>query len=246
MVRFANGRSVGKRRPPMHIRGFRDKYGRSIDFREIPLYTESGEPDMIPGKNGTPAVQRTWGQEVKFGPKHVIALHPVIHKDVIEAIRSLPFTVSSKKANSPARGKIIEVEPDVQLERRLKTSETKLEALSKLRDIKDDVLMLYLAGASFGIIANSRKEQIAVLTDKVSESPAPFLEIFDSSGDVKSEIRELSLLKIARTFRVLTTKNGIWYFGEERLGSQFAKINSEYPEIMGELEEKVADYITKL
>lgn len=246
MVRFTNARISYGRPRPWRVSSYRDQYGRIVDFKQIGLYKENGEPDMIPDGNGG-QTQRTWGKILNFSSnQRVLELDPVIHKDVIQAIRDYPKCRSSSKSEGlpwVELGRVFEEEPELAEQQQLEAAMLENEAqkaflqVSHLEENMDPFVFDMICAAN-GIMNGSQQSKWLRLKTVVENNPQNFIDTLeDGEIVVRQDLYGPTLIKLANSNNVLAHKNGIYYLEDVNLGSRLGKIHSEYQNHLGAIKD---------
>jgi len=248
MVIFTNARiSYGQVRP-WRVVSYRDQYNRVVNFKDIGLYKPNGEPDMIPGVDGN-QVQRKWDQILDFTRgKRSLALDPVIHKDVIQAIRDMPLCRSSKKSEGlpwVEHGRVFEEEPELAEQQQLDEVMLQNRAQKAFLEIsqnetKFDPFDFDLICAACHIRNGSPNAKYLKLKAFVESNPQKFLDVIDEDSiKLKQEHYGPNLIKLAQDAKVLVNKNGNYYLEDINLGSRLGKIHTDHQNHLGAIMEAI-------
>lgn len=230
---FNNGSVYEHRRRPWSERNYRNRNGVIINYQDLFLYNENGEPDMVPdGKGGM--IQRTWGEILNFHHRHSLKLDPVIHKDVIKAIRNRKTTVSSHNPSNPGIGDLVEYEPEVMRQAEFDETNMVIEAMTLLNAVvkeKDKRNFFYLCGI-LGIDPVEDRVAVVQLKQVVEQTPDVFLACFDKQDNISPDLVDEAIVKLALRLKLIQLKRGVWFFEETQLNSNSAKIHIENQEII--------------
>lgn len=243
-VRFYNGRMNGIRSVPSIYSEYVDENGVSQRFRDIPLKKADGKWDEYTTRDGE-VVRRTYGQPLKFNNRRHVDLHPIVHEEVIKAIRSMPITRSSQAPHGLIeKGQIIEHEPEIVEQKEYNQAKLKRSAyvlVDTLEKHQEEPVFMYVCALLNIRIKDSDASKVNRLNAIAEDNPQKLLELFDDAENCKLDARLINpaIIKIAIQQRKIKNEGGVYWFNDVQLGSNADKIHVEYTDLLGEIKAAV-------
>jgi hypothetical protein len=250
-VQFDSVRITRHKSMPFQISSFRDLNGRVVRFKQIPLLRENGEEDYFFDANDRKVV-KTWDEIVDFSSRRTLILDPVIHKNVITAIRCLEATVTSQKPEGykpVSKGWILEYEPDVAIEKQYDSTTAGIAAMTLLGKVlnADEMTYAYVSMA-IGVAPMrdkdglmNRKATLGKMAEFVQADPKKFMSIFIDFDNLilKNAIYDETTCRLAARFGILYTKSGFIHFDDEPVGKTYVDIAQKSLTVLQDIKAKL-------
>jgi len=263
-VSFGNGRITRGKRAPHGFSTKRSVFGNVVDFREIPLAKiekRNKKEYFVPATDIRGEVL-VYGKGINFVGGSPLILDPVTDFFVIQTLRDMPGTVSSKKSEEVkahrdfkevVTGWIIESEPEHYEAKAAQEEELTMEAMSVLNEIKRNeanIWTLRYTAAHTGASDNPNRFLASTkgYLEKQLKNVVDFMGFFvdheetgrkiGPKGEVvmKPELRDKATISLAIKRGVIQQRDGLYVFGDNvSLGISENKILSLHRGKLGQI-----------